>query len=142
LSPDCIFCVLLNNSEPAKWLVRTPLAAAFLTRPEDALAPGHTLVIPVEHAIGVQDVSAQSLSAAIELTQRVAQGIQRSLGGAGVNILNASGPGSDQSVPHLHFHVVPRWPDDGLDTWPATRSQKRLNFEPSQALTEEFRNTG
>ena len=31
------------------------------------------------------------------------------LGAEGVNILNASGPGSEQSVPHLHFHVIPRW---------------------------------
>jgi hypothetical protein len=53
-----------------------PLAAAFLTRPEGALAPSHTLVIPVEHAIGIQDVSAQGLLAAIELTQRVARGMK------------------------------------------------------------------
>ncbi|WP_216844115.1 HIT family protein [Phytoactinopolyspora alkaliphila] len=33
--------------------------------------------------------------------------------------LNASGPHSGQSVAHLHFHVVPRWPDDDADLWPS-----------------------
>jgi histidine triad (HIT) family protein len=35
----------------------------------------------------------------------------------GVNILNASGKDAQQSVMHLHFHIVPRYPNDGLDLW-------------------------
>lgn len=49
--------------------------------------------------------------------------MESSIGASGVNILNASGEGSDQSVPHLHLHLVPRWSGDGLDTWPSTISQ-------------------
>lgn len=44
------------------------------------------------------------------------------LGATGVNLLNASGPASGQSVDHLHVHVVPRWPDDGAAMWPTDRS--------------------
>ncbi len=51
------------------------------------------------------------------LAQRVAQAQTRALGATGVNVLNASGPHSGQSVAHLHFHVVPRWPEDAPDDW-------------------------
>ena len=49
-----------------------------------------------------------------------------SIDAPGVNILNASGEGADQSIAHLHLHVVPRWRGDGLDTWPTTISEHEL----------------
>ncbi|WSY87137.1 HIT domain-containing protein (plasmid) [Streptomyces sp. NBC_00876] len=47
-----------------------------------------------------------------------------------MNILSASGPGSEQSVPHLHFHVVPRWTDDGFSTWPTAQSRHKFAGDP------------
>ena len=32
----------------------------------------------------------------------------------GVNLLQANGPGAGQSVPHLHIHIMPRRPNDGV----------------------------
>lgn len=68
------------------------------------------------------------------LAQELARAMRASLGADGVNILNASGRGSQQSVPHLHFHVVPRWDDDGLDAWPSTASQHVLEDRWLDAL--------
>ncbi|WP_406409226.1 HIT family protein [Streptomyces sp. NBC_01643] len=56
--------------------------------------------------------------------------MRTALKAGGVNILSASGPGSEQSVPHLHFHVVPRWADDGFSTWPTEQSQRRMAGDP------------
>src|SRR5699024_12853885 len=41
-------------------------------------------------------------------TRRSSDLMEATLDARGVNILSASGPGSDQSVPHLHLHVIPR----------------------------------
>ncbi len=117
----CVFCELLGGHKAAEWVARSDGASALLPH-SGALAPGHTLVISHEHAVGVQDVSPAGLQAVALLVQRVAQHMKDSLGADGVNVLNASGPNSDQSVGHLHFHVVPRWSDDGLDTWPRGHS--------------------
>ena len=57
------------------------------------------------------------------LVRRVADAMRSALGAEGVNILNASGPSSEQSVPHLHFHVIPRWTGDNFSTWPTSRSE-------------------
>lgn len=52
----------------------------------------------------------------------VARAMENALGAGGVVVLNASGPETGQSVPHLHFHVVPCWSDDQATFWPADRS--------------------
>ena len=36
----------------------------------------------------------------------------------GCNIINASGKEAQQSVFHLHFHIIPRKKDDGVNAWP------------------------
>ena len=114
--------------------VASTKVAAFQPLPDSSLAPGHSLVIPTEHAPGIQEVSAQSLASTMALVQKVAVAMHAGLGATGVNVLSASGPGSEQSVPHLHLHVVPRWPNDGLSTWPRSGSTKRIVGDPGAAL--------
>ena len=122
---SCVFCDIVTGEAPARWVARQARAVAFLPLPEQALAPGHTLVIPREHAVGVQDVSPAGLSAAALLVQQVARAAEAALGATGVCVLNASGPGSGQNVDHLHFHVVPHWADDEYHAWPDRASDRR-----------------
>lgn len=111
-----MFCRLLSGEGTATWIWRGENASALV--PLASNWPGHTLVISNEHAVGVQDVSPDALQATTALFQEVARQMSMAFGAEGVNILNASGPGSGQSVDHLHFHLVPRWERDGMDLWP------------------------
>lgn len=120
-SDACAFCTLIITGE-ARWVAQGDAAVAFLPLPAGELAPGHTLVVPREHCVGVLDASPEALSATTELIQQVGQAMTRALGATGVVVLNASGPFSGQSVNHLHFHLVPCWPDDDAEFWPTDRS--------------------
>ena len=122
----CVFCELLITGE-ARWVATESQVVAFLPLDADALAPGHTLVVPRAHHVGVLDTPAGLLGVTMELVQRVGRAMQEALGASGVVVLNASGPHSGQSVGHLHFHVVPCWPGDEATFWPADRSSKRLD---------------
>ena len=62
----------------------------------------------------------------MRFVKRLSEAMRSTLGAGGVNVLNTSGPHSEQSVFHLHSHVVPRWPGDGF----TTRPTERLNVEP------------
>lgn len=104
------------------------MACAFA--PLNPLAPGHTLVIPTSHYADLFDASSDVLAGTMALVKQVAVAMRTGLDASGVNILSASGPGSEQSVPHLHFHVVPRWVDDGISTWPTGRSEHHFSGDP------------
>jgi histidine triad (HIT) family protein len=54
------------------------------------------------------------LSAVAATAQRVAKAVIGELKPHGVNLLQANGPGAGQTVPHLHIHIMPRRPDDGV----------------------------
>ena len=122
MNDSCVFCRIVDGTEPATVVFQDISTLGFLPLPDGRLADGHVLVIPKRHVPDVFGASAADLSAVSFTVQRVSEALRRSIGATGVNVLNASGPNSDQSVFHLHFHVVPRWEDDGLQTWPEGRS--------------------
>ena len=127
MSADCIFCEIVKGAAPATVVYEDQLTMSFLPLPDGRLADGHLLVIPKRHATDLFEVDKDDLFAVVFVVRRVAGALRKALGATGVNVLNASGPNSDQSVFHLHFHVVPRWMGDGLNTWPKGKSEHRVS---------------
>jgi histidine triad (HIT) family protein len=103
-------------------------------RPTHTDRPGHTLVVPTAHVTDIFDAAPLVLAQSMALVRRVADAMRSALGAEGVNILNASGPSSEQSVLHLHFHVIPRWGGDNFSTWPMSRSEHHVEGDPSSRL--------
>ncbi len=135
---SCIFCRIIEGSVPAVWVEREEDAVAFAPLPDSALAPGHTLVVPVEHSADLLRAGPLALGSAIALVQRVARAMRGALGATGVVVLQASGSDAGQSVPHLHFHVVPCWPDDATTHWPPRASGHEFEGDPHAALASMF----
>jgi len=116
---SCIFCEILRNRQGAsQWIAESDRAFALLDI--HPLRRGHTLVIPKFHAAEFAGLPSEYMAAIIDLARDVAARLRRVLGTTGENILAASGPGSEQAVPHFHLHVVPRHENDDLrwnDWW-------------------------
>jgi histidine triad (HIT) family protein len=111
----CIFCMIANGEKPSLRVYEDEHAIAFFDMMQ--ATPGHTLVVPKKHYADIFSIPAQDfahLGSAIQLT---AQALKDRLGCDGVNIINASGEAAQQSVFHLHFHILPRTKDDGVDAW-------------------------
>jgi histidine triad (HIT) family protein len=128
---ECVFCELIRTGD-ARWVARGQVACAFA--PLNPLAPGHTLVAPIRHYADLFETPPDVLAATTELVRRVALAMRSALDAPVVNVLHASGPASEQSVPHLHLHLVPRWPDDALTTWPPGRSAHHAPGDPTALL--------
>lgn len=114
--PNCIFCEIVAKKLPAYIVAENEYALALLPKEMESFA--HTLVIPKQHYENIFDIPENVLKNLITFLQKIATFYKSSLWATGVNILNASWKDAQQSVPHLHFHLIPRFPDDQLDLRP------------------------
>lgn len=108
---NCIFCRLIAGEIPSTLVYEDEFTLAFLD-----IAPiikGHTLVIPKAHYDTLTAAPPQVIAACIATVQRVAQAQMTAMQADGVNLHQASGAAAGQVVPHLHFHVIPRFRNDG-----------------------------
>lgn len=117
-SPICDFCAIARGDDASAEVVceGEHWVALF---PHEPATPGHTLVIPREH---VEDLWAASPVFGGELMQaaiKVGRAIAAALEPDGLNLITSAGTAAEQTVPHLHLHLVPRWEDDGFGRiWP------------------------
>jgi histidine triad (HIT) family protein len=75
---------------------------------------GHCLVIPKSHYPTIFDIPPHTFTSISSLVARVARAVQHALQPPGLSLVQANGPAANQTVPHLHIHVLPRRSDDGL----------------------------
>src|ERR1700722_15719228 len=69
---------------------------------------GHTLVITKEPAEGILDLSPEGAAALIKTTQKGAKAGKKGLAFPGVMLVQLNGVAAGQSIPHIHFHILPR----------------------------------
>jgi histidine triad (HIT) family protein len=106
----CVFCEIVAGRVPAHVVLDDDVTMAFLdSRP---LFPGHTLLVPRQHVETLPDLPPPLLAPYFSRAQRLAAAMESVLGAAGSFV--ALNNRVSQSVPHLHTHVVPRNPRDGL----------------------------
>jgi histidine triad (HIT) family protein len=125
---DCAFCRIAAGKEDAASVVlEEPHAVAFLDhRP---LFPGHCLLIPREHYETLADLPQGLLEPFFSTLQLLSRAIPDAMEKPGSFV--AMNNVVSQSVPHLHVHVVPRVPKDGLRGffWPRQKyeSEQQMN---------------
>ena len=68
---------------------------------------GHTLVIPKETAVTLLDLSDAGASNLIQKVKLVASAVKKGLNAEGITLFQLNGEGAGQTVPHIHFHVMP-----------------------------------
>jgi histidine triad (HIT) family protein len=117
--PNCPFCAIVAGDAPADRILETEHLVAFLdVRP---LFRGHTLLVPKAHLRLLSDLPAELAAEFLTTAQRLERAVEDGLGAAGSMILVNNVV--SQSVPHLHLHVIPRNPKDGLRFWLGPRQR-------------------
>jgi len=111
-SEDCIFCSIVAGNVPAAKLIETDKVISFLD-----IAPvnrGHCLVVPKRHSESLVNLTQEELHTCIFTVQRIARAAVTATTAEGVNVLQNNGKCAGQVISHVHFHVIPRWSNDGF----------------------------
>ena len=112
----CVFCDIAGNKAEAEIVFSDDDSVAFLDiRP---LFPGHCLLIPRTHLVTLADLPLAQVGPLFTTARMLSRVVPRAMDAAGSFV--AMNNVVSQSVPHLHIHVVPRNPKDGLKGffWP------------------------
>ncbi len=130
----CPFCAIVRGDSPATRILETANLVAFLdARP---LFRGHTLLVPRAHLRLLSDLPAEHAAEFLTTAQRLERAVEDGLGAAGSMVLVNNVV--SQSVPHLHLHVIPRNPKDGLRFWLGPR-QPYDDQHPAEEFATKIR---
>ncbi|MGD9781514.1 MAG: HIT family protein [Kiritimatiellia bacterium] len=108
---DCIFCKIVAGQIPSIKVHEDDDVLAFMDI--GPLVKGHVLVVPKAHHDPLADTPDDVLAKVIAVVRRIVRAQRDGLGADGANVHQANGAVAGQVVPHLHFHVVPRFKHDG-----------------------------
>ena len=100
-----IFARILRGELPAIKIYEDEQVLAFMDiMPQ---ADGHALVIPKTPAVTLLDLPADAAAYTIQIVQKIARAIETALDAKGIVLMQLSGEAAGQTVPHVHFHLIP-----------------------------------
>jgi len=101
---DCLFCKIAAGQIPSKKIYEDDKVLAFYDI--EPQAPVHFLVIPKQHICCADDIDSSN-SAIVAYIYEVIARLAKQLGlKNGYRIVNNCGADGNQTVKHLHFHVL------------------------------------
>lgn len=99
--PDCIFCKIAKGEIPSRKVHHEDdLVVSF---PDlHPRAPGHTLIIPVEHYVWFQDMPDELSDRIFRASKKIAKQLKEEYKADYIK-LRING----QDIPHVHIHLIP-----------------------------------
>ena len=132
--PETVFSKIIRGEIPCHKVYEDEHVLAFLDI--GPLSRGHTLVIPKEAAVTLDQLSDESAAALGRVLPRICRAVKEETGVRDYNVLQNNGRAAHQFVEHVHFHVIPKpssrqglridWPSQELDNQAAAELAARL----------------
>lgn len=142
----CLFCEFISgkrkknrNGFPFLPLYRTKNTLSFLSIDFPANKGGHTLVVPKKHFARLEEMPAGILHELMDHVQLAAKAVRKDH--PGCNILLNNGREAGQYIAHVHFHVIPRDKNDGIEVelWKRAKITEREFKAMGEKLKKSFR---
>ena len=104
-----IFTRIINGELPCHKVYEDAHIIALLDI--QPLTRGHTLVIPKESAPSIDQLSLDSAAALGRALPIVSSAVLKATGATAYNLIQNNGHEAGMSIPHVHIHIIPRYPD-------------------------------
>jgi histidine triad (HIT) family protein len=135
---ECVFCKIVAGEIPCTKVFEDGLCIAFLDI--GPISPGHTLLIPKAHYETIHQMPADEAAHLARHIPLLAAAVQKAVRAEGINVLQNNGACSGQEVFHVHVHLIPRWPEDGLGfRWPAREADPEVLKQQAEAITKHLK---
>ena len=136
---DNIFAKILRGEIPSAKVLETDGALAFLDI--GPVNKGHLLVVPKAKAATLSDLPDEAAAYVGSLLPRLCRAVRQATGADGLNVIVNHGEVAGQTVPHVHWHIIPRFKNDSVHwPWPHDSyigdEMEQMRFRLERALGE------
>ena len=133
---ECPICFGIHSSDSSKTLIRPndfvyrdDLVTALVNSFFVGQNAGHVIIVPNEHYENIYTLPTKQGHRIFDTAQKVALAMKKAYQCDGITTRSNNEPAGDQHAFHYHFHVFPRYNDDGYHL--VQPSHKRL-AEPEE----------
>ena len=112
---DCIFCNIIQKKIPCVSIYNSDNFIALLDI--NPVNKGHTLIVPTQHVETMFDIDPSLGTDLLSIMQHIGPAIMKATNAEGVNVIQNNYVAAGQEVPHLHWHIIPRFIGDSRIRW-------------------------
>jgi histidine triad (HIT) family protein len=133
-----IFEQIIDGEIPSFTVYEDETTYAFLDA--NPLAPGHTLVIPKEPYDRFNEMPADVAGEIFGIISDLAPAVEAAVGADASTVALNNGPVAGQEVPHVHWHIIPRFADDDVGPIHRLFDGADLDDDEMERIASDIRN--
>lgn len=127
LKDDCIFCKIIKGEIPSYTVYEDSDVVAFLDI--HPCTKGHTVVVPKHHYETLRDLRNDEWQAFMRGLNASRERVEKVLEPEGLNAGINERAAAGQVIPHVHWHIIPRWRGDGGGSMHSIVKQHQENID-------------
>ena len=136
MADDCIFCRIVKGEIPSAKVYEDDNVYAFLD-----IAPvnkGHTLVVPKKHSRDLFEMDDRDACKVMEAIKKIAPAVKEGVKADGIIVSQSNGKAAGQVIMHAHFHIIPRFENDGLKLFPQGKYEEGQIEEVAEEIKQNL----
>jgi histidine triad (HIT) family protein len=136
---ECLFCKIISGDIPSEKVYEDEKVLAFLDiNPRN---PGHALVVPKKHYQTILEMPDEELGNIFIIVKKIAKAVKTGMKADGISIGQSNERAAGQVIPHVHFHVIPRFNAEGPPGLESILPVKKLPQDTMKKTAEIVKNS-
>ncbi len=118
---DCLFCKFIKKEIDVSPVYEDKKTFVILDISPASPNGGHMLAMPKNHYELISDMTDEDSAAVMFTIKKISKALLKF--GDGMNVLQNNKKAAGQYIPHVHFHLIPRFKNDGItiEKWTANK---------------------
>ena len=129
----CVFCEIIKGKLPAHIIYENNQLISFLDI--EPINEGHVLIVPKQHVDTIEELSDETLTDIMDVAKKIVVALKESYGNEGYSIMQNGGKFCDFG--HVHFHVFPRYDNDGFG-WTYGSGERKVNEKIAERIRQQI----